>query len=117
MAKYTSDIRHVAVKENVVANYLSKPPDVLSLPRSTKVADVKVPSGSSAASVARDGSQRASNVPWAPKVLYCISLFSEVRYMFKNCYKKSKIVRKKTFCSWLWGHEGLILPKGFSFLF
>ena len=30
--EYTSDIRHVAGKENVVADCLSRPPDVLSLP-------------------------------------------------------------------------------------
>ena len=35
---------------------------------------------------------------------------------FENCFKKSKILRQKTFCFWLWRvHEGLILPKGFSF--
>ena len=45
MVKYTSDIRHVAGKENVLTDCLSRPPDELSLPRSTHVASVKVPSG------------------------------------------------------------------------
>ena len=62
MAKYTSDIRHVAGKENVVAYCLSRPPEVLSLPRSTKVASIKVPSRSLAAPVARDGSPGASTL-------------------------------------------------------
>ena len=35
LAEYTSDIRHVAGKENVVADCLSRPPEELSLPRST----------------------------------------------------------------------------------
>ena len=43
-------------QENMVANCLSRPPDVLSLPRSTKV-----PSGSLAAPVAQDGSPGASS--------------------------------------------------------
>ena len=62
VAKYTLDIRHMAGNENVVADCLSRPPDVLSLPRSTKVAGVKVPSGLLAAPVARDGSPEASTV-------------------------------------------------------
>ena len=61
VAEYTSDIRHVAGKENVVANCLSRPPDVLSLPRSTKVASIKVPFGSLAPPVAWDGSPGASS--------------------------------------------------------
>ena len=44
VAEYTSDIRPVAGKENVVADCLSRPPEELSLPRSTHVASVKVPS-------------------------------------------------------------------------
>ena len=35
VAEYTSDIRHVAGKENVVVDYLSRPYGVLSMPRST----------------------------------------------------------------------------------
>ena len=62
VAEYTSDIRHVAGKENVVADCLSRPPEELSLPRSTHVASVKVPSGSLAAPAARDGSPGACNV-------------------------------------------------------
>ena len=45
VVEYTSDIRHVAGKENVLTDCLSRPPDELSLPRSTHVASVKVPSG------------------------------------------------------------------------
>ena len=41
VAEYTSDIRHVAGKENVVADCLSRPPEELSLPRSTHVVSVK----------------------------------------------------------------------------
>ena len=44
-----------------MADCLFRPPDVLSLPRSTKVAGVKVPSGSLAALVARDGSPGVSS--------------------------------------------------------
>ena len=62
VAEYTSDIRHVPGKENVVADCLSRPPEELSLPRSTHVASVKVPSGSLAVPVARDGSPGAYNV-------------------------------------------------------
>ena len=62
VAEYTSDIRHVAGKENVVADCLSRPPEELSLPRSTHVASVKVPSRSLAAPVARDGSPGAYTV-------------------------------------------------------
>ena len=61
MVENTLGIRHVAGKENVVADCLFRPPDVLSLPRSTKVAGVKVPSGSLAALVARDGSPGVSS--------------------------------------------------------
>ena len=49
VAEYTSDIRHVPGKENVVADCLSRPPEELSLHRSTHVASIKVPSGSLAA--------------------------------------------------------------------
>ena len=56
MAEYTSDLRHVAGAENVVADCLSRPPTSLSLGGSTKVADINVPSGSLAATVARDRS-------------------------------------------------------------
>ena len=45
VVEYTSDIRHVAGKENVLTDCLSRPPDELSLPRSTHVASEKVPSG------------------------------------------------------------------------
>ena len=62
VAKYTSDIWHVASKENVVADCLSRPTEVLSRPRSTKVYGVKVPSGSLATPVAWDGSPGASTV-------------------------------------------------------
>ena len=62
VAEYTSDIRHMAGKENVVANCLSRPPEELSLPSSTHVASVKVPSGLLAAPVARDGSPGACTV-------------------------------------------------------
>ena len=62
VAEYTSDIRHMAGKENVVANCLSRPPEELSLPRSTHVASVKVPSGSLATPVAQDGSPGACTV-------------------------------------------------------
>ena len=61
MAEYTSDISHVPGKENVVADCLSRPPEELSLPRSTHVASVK-PSGLLAAPVARDGSPGASTM-------------------------------------------------------
>ena len=37
VAEYTSDIRHVAGKENVLADCLSRSPEELSLPRSTHV--------------------------------------------------------------------------------
>ena len=56
MVEYTSDIWHVAGKENMVADCLSRPTEVLSLPRSTKVAGIKVPSGSLATPVVWDGS-------------------------------------------------------------
>ena len=62
VAKYTSDIRHVAGKENVVTDSLSRPPEELFLPRSTHVASVKVPSGLLAAPVAWDRSPGASTV-------------------------------------------------------
>ena len=62
VAEYTLDIRHVAGKENVVSDCLSRSPEVLSLPRSTKVASVKAPFGSLAAPVAQDGSPRSSTV-------------------------------------------------------
>ena len=62
VAEYTSDIRHVAGKENVVADCLSRPPEELSLPRSTHVASLKVPSGSLAAPVAQAGSPGACTV-------------------------------------------------------
>ena len=52
VAEYTSDIRHMAGKENVVADCLYRPPEELSLPRSTNVA----------APVAQDGSPGACNV-------------------------------------------------------
>ena len=45
-----------------MADCLSRPPEELSLPRSTHVASLKVPSGSLAAPVARDGSPGASTV-------------------------------------------------------
>ena len=41
---------------------VSRPPEELSLPRSPHLASVKVPSGSLAAPVARDGSPEASTV-------------------------------------------------------
>ena len=56
VAEYTSDLRHVVGVENVVADCLSRPPTAISLGGSTKVADVNVPSGSLAATVARDRS-------------------------------------------------------------
>ena len=62
VTEYKSDIRHVAGKENVVADCLSRPPEVLSLSRSTKVDGVKAPSGSLATPVAWDGSPGASSV-------------------------------------------------------
>ena len=62
VAEYTSDIRHVAGKENVVVDCLSRPLEELSLPRSTHVASVKVLSGSLATRVARDGSLGACTV-------------------------------------------------------
>ena len=46
----------------MVANCLSRPPEELSLPRSTQVAGVKVPSGSLAAPAEKDGSSGASTV-------------------------------------------------------
>ena len=45
VAEYTSNIMHVAGKENVVADCLSRPPEELSLPMSTHLSSVKVPSG------------------------------------------------------------------------
>ena len=48
--------RHVVGAENVVADCLSMPPTALSLGGSTKVADVNVPFGLLAATVARDRS-------------------------------------------------------------
>ena len=45
-----------------MANCLSRPPDVLSLPRSTKEASIKVPYRSLAVPVAWDGSPGASTV-------------------------------------------------------
>ena len=62
VAEYTSDIRHVACKENVVADCLSRPHEELSLHRSTRLAGIKVPSGLLATPVARDGSPGASTV-------------------------------------------------------
>ena len=62
VVEYTLDIRHVAGKENVVADCLFRPPEVLSLSRSTKVDGVKAPSGSLATPVAWDGSPGASTV-------------------------------------------------------
>ena len=64
MAEYSSDIRHVAGKKNVVADCLSRPPEVLSLPRSTKVAVVKVPSGSLAGGC-------PCGTGWESRGLYC----------------------------------------------
>ena len=60
VAEFTSDLRHVAGVDKVVADCLSRPPEELSLPRSTQVAGVKVPSGSLAAPEDRDGSSGAS---------------------------------------------------------
>ena len=60
VAEFTSDLRHVAGADNVVADCLSRPPEELSLPRSTQVAGVKVPSGSLASPADRDGSSGAS---------------------------------------------------------
>ena len=74
VAEYTSVIRHVPGKENVVADCLSRPPEELSLPRSTHVASVKVPSGSLAAPVARDGSPGASTVAVVTPVLDMVEL-------------------------------------------
>ena len=62
VAEFTSDLRHLAGADNVVADCLSRPPEELSLPRSTKVANVKVPSRSLAAPADRDGSSGASTV-------------------------------------------------------
>ena len=45
MVEYTSDIRYLAGKENVVAYCLSRPLEELSLPRSTHVASIKCPRG------------------------------------------------------------------------
>ena len=53
VAEFTSDLPHLA-------DCLSRPPEELSLPRSTQVAGVKVPSGSLAAPADWDGSSRAS---------------------------------------------------------
>ena len=58
VAEFTSDLRHVAGADNVVADCLSRPPEELSLSRSTQVAGVKVPSGSLATPETRDGSSR-----------------------------------------------------------
>ena len=61
MVEFTSDLPHMAGVDNVVTDCLSRPPKELSLPRSTQVAGVKVPSGSLATRVARDGSTGASS--------------------------------------------------------
>ena len=61
MTEFTSDLRHMARADNVVADCLSRPPEELSLPRSTQVAGVKVPAGSLATPEARDGSTGASS--------------------------------------------------------
>ena len=44
VAEFTSDLRHVAGADNVVADCLSRPPEELSLPRPTQVAGIKAPS-------------------------------------------------------------------------
>ena len=60
------DIWHVAGKENVVADCLTRPPEVLSLPRSTKVASVKL-----VAPVAQDGSPGSESIEKSRTQLSC----------------------------------------------
>jgi len=60
VSEFTTDIRHVAGKENVVADCLSRPPEPLSSHRSTHVASIKAPSGSLATPDVEDSSGGAS---------------------------------------------------------
>ena len=60
MAEFTSDLRHMAGADNVVADCLSRPHEELSLSRSTQVAGIKVPSGLLATPETLDGSSEAS---------------------------------------------------------
>ena len=66
VAEFTSDLRHVAGVDNVVAECLSRPPEELSLSRSTQVAGVKALSGLLAAPETRDGSSRDSTAAVVP---------------------------------------------------
>ena len=61
MAEFTSNLRHEAGADNMVADCLSRPPEELSLSRSIQVTGVKVPSGSLAAPETQDGSTGASS--------------------------------------------------------
>ena len=60
MAEFTYDLQHVAGADNVVVDCLARPLKELSLPRSTQVASVKLPSGLLATPADRDGSYGAS---------------------------------------------------------
>ena len=61
ISEYTTDIRHIAGKENVVADCLSRPPCPLSSHRSTHMASIKEPSGSLVSPSVEDGSGGAYN--------------------------------------------------------
>ena len=119
VAEYTLDIRHVAGKENVVSDCLSRSPEVLSLPRSTKVASVKAPFGSLAAPVAQDGSPRSSTVAVVTPgpVLdiaelaraqescketqeLCAKLDAQDVPMYRGSY--CVLIRKRRSCCWRW---------------
>ena len=60
VAEFTSDLHREAGADNVVVNCHSKPPEELSLPRSTQVASLKALSGLLATPVTQDGSSGAS---------------------------------------------------------
>ena len=66
VAEFTSDLHHVACAYNVVAKCLSRPPEELSLSRSTQVACVKALSGLLAAPETQDGSSRDSTAAVVP---------------------------------------------------
>ncbi len=70
IAEYTSDIRHIASKDNIVADTLSRPPQLLPIPQRTNVrpglaehkpAGVNAPPGSLAAAIPAGVSQVTGN--------------------------------------------------------
>ncbi len=62
VAEYTSDVRHVAGEENIVADSLSRPPEAVHVHEPAKADCVKVPSGSQCCSHGTCGTAGASTV-------------------------------------------------------